>query len=72
MKDKFIENLKEVFELEDGEIKFEDQFRDYEEWDSLTHLSLIAMMDDEYEVQIEASDFEQINTVGELFEVLKK
>lgn len=67
MKDKFLEVLKEVFEIEDQEINMEDTFRDYDEWDSLTHLSLIAMLDDEYDLQIEDAEFKKIETVQELF-----
>ena len=67
MKDKFLEVLKEVFEMEDQEINMEDTFRDYDEWDSLTHLSLIAMLDDEYDLQIEEIEFKKIETVQDLF-----
>jgi len=73
MKEEFIENLKEVFEFEDGQvINFDDKFRDYDEWDSLTHLSLIAMLDDEYEVQIESEEFDNLQTVQELFTIMSK
>ncbi len=67
MKDKFLEVLKEVFEMEDQEINMEDKFREYDEWDSLTHLSLIAMLDDEYDLQIEEIEFKKIETVQDLF-----
>ncbi len=70
MKDKFISNLQEVFESNDLTIDFQDQFRDYDDWDSLTHLSLIAMLDDEYEVQIEADEFAEIKTVQQLFDLV--
>ena len=67
MIERFVELLKEVFELEDQEITMEDTFRDYDEWDSLTHLSLIAMLDDEYDLQIEETAFKKIETVQDLF-----
>jgi acyl carrier protein len=67
MDGKFTKNLQEVFENQNLEIKEDDTFRDYDEWDSLTHLSLIAMLDDEYGVQIEADEFKHIKTIGELF-----
>jgi len=65
MKDKFIEQFKEVLEIEDREISLEDVFRDYDEWDSLVQLSLIAMLDEEFEVSIEEDDFEKLVTVGD-------
>ena len=67
MLERFVELLKEVFEMEDQEINMEDTFRDYDEWDSLTHLSLIAMLDDEYDLQIEDAEFKKIKTVQDLF-----
>ena len=67
MLERFVELLKEVFEMEDQEINMEDTFRDYDEWDSLTHLSLIAMLDDEYDLQIEETAFKNIKTVQDLF-----
>lgn len=59
--------LKEVFEMEDQEINMEHKFRDYYAWDSLTHLSLIVMLDDKYDLQIEETEFKKIETVQELF-----
>lgn len=71
MKDKFIELFKEVFEIdEDQDLNFTDAFRDFDEWDSLTHLSLIAMLDEEYDTQIEEKEFEKIETVEDLFNKL--
>lgn len=70
MQKQFIDNLKEALEVE-GEIKLTDKFRDYEEWDSLARLSLIAMLDEEYELQIENEEFEKITTVEELYHVIE-
>ena len=68
MKEKFLELFKEVFEMEDQEVKFSDNFRDFDEWDSLTHLSLIAMLDDEFGIQIEEEELDKLNTVQDIFE----
>ncbi len=73
MEQKFIENMKEVLEIEDREIALEDEFRTYAEWDSLAYLSVIAMLDEEYGVQIETEDFKKLRTVGALLnEVIKR
>ena len=68
MKEKFLELFKEVFEMEDENVNFEDNFRELDTWDSLTHLSLIAMLDDEYDVQIEEEELKKLNTVNDIFE----
>lgn len=72
MKEKFLESFKEALEIEDREIGFQDSFKEYDEWDSLSRLSLIAMLDDEFDVQIEDDEFEHIETVQQLFERLSK
>ena len=71
MQDKFIEAFKEALELE-NEVNLSDQFRDYDEWDSLARLSLIAMLDDEFELQIENEQFEKLETVEDLLNAVKK
>ena len=64
--EKFIELFAEAIERED-EIKMEDNFRDYDEWSSIAYLSVIAMMDEEYDTQIEQADFKKLRTVQDLF-----
>lgn len=71
MDTKFIELFKEVLEIEDKEINLNDEFREYEEWDSLAYLSIIAMLDDEYDIIIETEDFKKIVTVQELMDEVK-
>ena len=70
-KEKFIELLKETLEIEDQEVKLEDKFRDYEEWGSLAYLSLLAMIDEEFEVVIQRKEFDNLETVYDLFNYLK-
>ncbi|OIQ21446.1 MAG: acyl carrier protein [Flavobacterium sp. MedPE-SWcel] len=70
MENKFIEALQEALEMEDQQINFEDNFRDYDTWDSLSRLSLIAVLDDEFEVQIEDAKFEKLITVKDLYDAV--
>jgi acyl carrier protein len=68
----FIKKLEDVFEMQSGSIKPIDNFREYSEWDSLALLSLMAMLDDEYNITISRDDFQKINTVEEMFNYIKK
>lgn len=68
----FFENLKEALEIEDRELDLTDQFKEYEEWDSLARLSLIAMLDEEYDVILEDAIFNQINTIQELVDAVEQ
>ena len=72
MKSKYLEMITEVLEVEDRTITMEDVFRDFEEWDSLAHLSLIAEIDDTYNVVIEDNVFKQLKTLQELFDEIQK
>jgi len=72
MKDKFLEAFKEALELEDVNINWSDAFRDYDEWDSIARLSLIAFLDEEFDIQIEDEEFEKLKTVEELWQSVEK
>ena len=65
--EKFIELFAEALEREDA-IKMEDEFRNYDEWSSIAYLSVIAMMDEEYDVQIEEADFKKLRTVQAVYD----
>lgn len=63
---KFLEQFKEVLEIENREIGLDDAFRDLEEWDSLALLSVIAMIDDEYDVIIKGNQFKELQTLDQV------
>lgn len=72
MEEKFINAFKEALEIEGRDIQLRDKFREYPEWDSLGRLSLIAMLDSEYGIQIEAEVFKRLKTVGDLLGEIRK
>lgn len=72
MEQKFLDLVKEVFEIEDRELQLSDNFRDFDEWDSLANLSLIAMLDEEYGIVIDTSEFKNMTTLQEIFNALPK
>ena len=65
--EKFIELFAEALERED-EIKMKDEFRTYDEWSSIAYLSVIAMLDEEYNVQIEEAEFKKLRTVQAIYD----
>lgn len=69
----FIENFAAQFEDTDAAVFTPDtKFRELEEWSSLTALSILAMVDEEYDVQLKGEDMRKANTVVELFEIVKE
>jgi len=69
--DNFINKFIEVLEIEDHEVNPEDKYRDYEEWDSLAFLSLQALINDEYEITIPRSEFDNVQTIKELYSLIE-
>ncbi|MCQ2059532.1 MAG: acyl carrier protein [Bacteroidaceae bacterium] len=69
--EEFIELFAEALERE-NEIKMEDEFRNYEEWSSIAYLSVIAMMDEKYDTQMEMADFKKLRTVQAVYEACTK
>jgi acyl carrier protein len=72
MQERFLEVFKDTLDIEDRELNMSDEFRTYEEWDSIANLSVIAMIDEEYEVVIENSTFKNIITLQELWDKIQK
>lgn len=67
----FIENFIEQFEDEPAcEVTAETVFRDIDGWSSIVALSVMAMVDDEYNVQLAANEMRQANTIQELFDIV--
>lgn len=62
----FLDQMKETLEIEDRELSLEDEFRSYDEWDSLAFLATIAMIDDEYGVVIKATEFRELVTLNDI------
>lgn len=70
--DNFITQLEEVFERDNGSMHAHEPFRDYDEWDSITLLTLIAMLEDEYSVTIPRAKFEAMVTIQDMFDTVKE
>jgi acyl carrier protein len=69
----FVEKFAELFDDTDAsEIKAETVFRDIEEWSSLIALSVIAMVDEEYDVALNGDNIKNSHTVADLFSTVKK
>jgi len=70
MEAKFLQMLEEVLEISDRKLSLSDKFREYEEWDSLAFLSLIAVIDEEFDVIIEGRDFKKLFTNADIIEAI--
>ena len=68
----FIEHFAEQFDdTEQSEFKPETVFHELDEYSSLIALSIIAMVDEEYGVTLNANDMSSAVTIEDLFDTVK-
>jgi acyl carrier protein len=68
----FLQNFVSVLDdTDEALITNETIFRDLDEWDSLTALSLIAMVDEEYSLKLTGDDIKTSTTLQDIFEKIK-
>lgn len=68
----FIQNFADQFEETDASVfTAETVFHDLEEWSSLIALSIIAMVDEEYDVTIKGDEMRAAVTIEDLFNIVK-
>lgn len=64
----FVEKFAEQFEDTDpAEIQADTAFKELEEWSSLMALTIIAMVDEEYQVSLKGDDIRNSITVKDLY-----
>lgn len=68
----FIENFASQFDDTDMSVfNSSVNYKELEEWSSLMALSIIAMVDEEYDVRIKGDDIRTCVTIEELFNLVK-
>lgn len=68
----FIEKFEDVFDDTDiSTLQPDTQFRELDEWTSMIALSTMAMVCDEYDVELTADEMRSANTFEELFNTVK-
>lgn len=70
MKD-FLNNFADQLDETDSSLITENTiFRDLEEWSSLTALSVIAMADEEYDVELKGDDMRNAQSIRDLYNII--
>lgn len=64
----FMNNFAEQFDdLDASVLTPETEFKQLEDWNSLVALSVIAMIDEEYDVTVKGNDITGANTIQDLY-----
>jgi acyl carrier protein len=71
MEDKFIALFTETLEIDGTEIDLKTKFRELKNWDSISFLSVLAMIDEEFDVIIEGNDFRKLITIEDIINEIK-
>lgn len=67
----FIEKFAEIFDDTDASVLTpETNFRDLDEWSSLSALGVIALADEEFDVELSGTEMRKTNTIQELFDLI--
>ena len=65
----FLKKIASILEVDD--VKDTDEFKSFPQWDSLSVLSVIAMLDASYGINLRAADFGPIRTAGDLWNLVQ-
>ena len=68
----FVGKFAEQFDETDvSEFNADTKFRELPDWSSMVALSIIAMVDDEYDITIRGDDVRKSETIDDLFNIVK-
>lgn len=67
----FIEKFAEALDIEASELSVDTEFRTLDVWDSMVYLSVIAMLDEEYDIQIENAEFKTLKTIQDIINYIE-
>ncbi len=64
--------LEDMMELEAGSLAPETSLEDLEEWDSLSALSFVVMLGDEFQRKISGQEIRRFETVQDMLNVMER
>jgi len=68
---KLIDILSEILECDDIEMIKNNQFMEFESWDSLNHVRLILKLEEEFEMKLSGEEIVKINSYDSLKKVIE-
>jgi acyl carrier protein len=69
--EKFLEQFIAQFDDEPTGVTMDTDFRDIDDWDSLTALGVISMIDDEYNVKLSGEELKSLKSIRDIFNIVK-
>ena len=69
--EKKLELLADTFDCNVEDISADKLLDEFENWDSMTKLSLIVLMDDEFNKQLTNEDIKSFKTIGDIIAIMQ-
>ncbi len=69
---KFLELVSEALEKDLDSVNAGDVFRNYDEWDSLAHLTIISLIDEEYGMVIPRDEFRSMQSWADVYKYISE
>lgn len=66
-----ISMLEEMLELDEGTLKISTNLSEIEEWDSMAKLSLIVLLDDEFDRSISGEDINRLVKIQDILDYMQ-
>ena len=64
--------LEDMLELDEGDLTIDTELDDIDEYDSMAKLSLIVLMEDEFDVKLTGDMIKGFETVGDIVKLMDK
>lgn len=64
--------LEDMLELDEGALSADTVLADVDEYDSMAKLSLIVLMEDEFEVKLDGDTIKGFETIGDILKLMVK
>ncbi len=64
--------LEDMLELDEGDLTVDTELDDIDEYDSMAKLSLIVLMEDEFDVKLTGDMIKGFETVGDIVKLMDK
>jgi acyl carrier protein len=66
------EIIREVLELPNLQVTNETSATDVDEWDSMTHIQIIAAIEGKYKIRFALGELQALKNAGDMIELIKK
>lgn len=70
--EKFNKILIDIFSIGENEVRDDATPEDIEDWDSVTHMDLVAQFEEAFDINFDVEEITEMETIGIMKEVLRK